>query len=143
MLSAVLGEEPAEEWYCIKVYKVLTMDFRNKKEYIYGDYRFTDLEGVSSSDTKIVKEWTRKEHFNLLKLFEAGIPCPEPILYDKNVLLMRMIGDHGHPAPSLKQCLEEAPPLYKKLLIQSLQLLRDMFQKCRLIHGDFSEYNLL
>ena len=91
MLSAVLGEEPAEEWYCIKVYKVLTMDFRNKKEYIYGDYRFTDLEGVSSSDTKIVKEWTRKEHFNLLKLFEAGIPCPEPILYDKNVLLMQAI----------------------------------------------------
>ena len=32
VLSAVLGEEPDEEWYCIKVYKVLTMDFRNKKE---------------------------------------------------------------------------------------------------------------
>lgn len=142
VLSAVRGEEE-EEWFCIKVYKVLTMEFRNKKEYIYGDYRFNDLEGVSSSDSKIVREWTRKEHFNLLKLFEAGIPCPEPVLYDKNVLLMRMIGDRGQPAPSLKQCLEERPEMYKRLLLQALQLLRDMFQKCRLIHGDFSEYNLL
>lgn len=143
VLSAVRGEEEEEEWFCIKVYKVLTMEFRNKKEYIYGDYRFNDLEGVSSSDSKIVREWTRKEHFNLLKLFEAGIPCPEPVLYDKNVLLMRMIGDRGQPAPSLKQCLEERPEMYKRLLLQALQLLRDMFQKCRLIHGDFSEYNLL
>ena len=41
--------------------------------------------------------WTRKEHFNLLKLHEAEIPCPEPILYEKNVLLMRMIGSYSRP----------------------------------------------
>ena len=35
MFSAVRGEGEAEEWFCVKVYKVLTMEFRNKKDYIF------------------------------------------------------------------------------------------------------------
>ena len=35
MFSAVRGEGEEEEWFCVKVYKVLTMEFRNKKDYIY------------------------------------------------------------------------------------------------------------
>ncbi|KAK8819023.1 hypothetical protein WA538_001603, partial [Blastocystis sp. DL] len=143
VFSAVRGEGEEEEWFCVKVYKVLTMEFRNKKDYIYGDHRFVSLEGVSGGDTAIVDAWTRKEHFNLLKLHEAEIPCPEPILYEKNVLLMRMIGDGDTPAPALRDVVPGHRSMYRRTIYQCAHLLRDMFQKCKLIHGDFSEYNLL
>jgi hypothetical protein len=90
-----------------------------------------------------VDAWTRKEHFNLLKLHEAEIPCPEPILYEKNVLLMRMIGDGDTPAPALRDVVPGHRSMYRRTIYQCAHLLRDMFQKCKLIHGDFSEYNLL
>ena len=153
IFSAVREDEEGEEWFCVKVYKVLTMEFRNKKDYIHvgmdgkidvkGDHRFESLEGVSSSDSKIVNEWTRKEHYNLLKLYEAEIPCPEPILYEKNVLVMRMIGDGDIPAPSLREVVPGHRQMYRQTIIQCIHLLRDMFQRCSLVHGDFSEYNLL
>lgn len=153
IFSAVREDEEGEEWFCVKVYKVLTMEFKNKKDYIHvgmdekidvkGDHRFESLEGVSGSDSKIVHEWTRKEHFNLLKLYEAEIPCPEPILYEKNVLVMRMIGDGDMPAPSLREVVPGHRQMYRQTIIQCIHLLRDMFQRCSLVHGDFSEYNLL
>ena len=153
IFSAVREDEEGEEWFCVKVYKVLTMEFKNKKDYIHvgmdekidvkGDHRFESLEGVSGSDSKIVHEWTRKEHFNLLKLYEAEIPCPEPILYEKNVLVMRMIGDGDMPAPSLREVVPGHRQMYRQTIIQCIHLLRDMFQRCSLVHGDFSDYNLL
>ena len=153
IFSAVREDEEGEEWFCVKVYKVLTMEFRNKKDYIHvgidqvldvkGDHRFVSLEGVSSSDSKIVNEWTRKEHFNLLKLYEAEIPCPQPILYEKNVLVMTMIGEGDMPAPSLREVVPGHRQMYRQTIYQCIHILRDMFQRCSLIHGDFSEYNLL
>lgn len=108
-----------------------------------GDYRFGSLEHISGSDSKIVNEWTRKEHFHLLKMYEAGIPCPRPILYQKNVLLMTMIGEGDQPALALKDVVPNHPNIYRKTIVQCCHLLRWLFQLCGMIHGDFSEYNLL
>ena len=56
---------------------------------------------------------------------------------------MTFIGDkEGWPAPRLKDSdfsEDEAPILYD----ECIKLLRRLYQECRLVHADFSEYNLL
>ena len=55
----------------------------------------------------------------------SQVPCPEVLLLREHVLLMKFIGYDGFAAPRLKDAKLTLP------------------QQCRLVHGDFSEYNLL
>ena len=91
----------------------------------------------------ITEEWARKEFNNLNVLMEGLLPCPEPILCTKNILLMRMIGEEGQAAPILKLYLSANPHMGMTCFSQCVELLFSMFQKCNLVHADFSEYNLL
>ena len=59
---------------------------------------------------------------------------------------MTLIGTNGVAAPRLKDCTfhGENSDLEWELLYQnSCEILRDLFQNCKLVHGDLSEYNLL
>ena len=76
-------------------------------------------------------------------MHEQGIPCPLPILYQKNVLVMTMIGEGDQPAPALKDAIHNHHSVYRKTIGQCCNLLRKLFQLCGIVHGDFSEYNLL
>lgn len=130
------------EHLAIKIYKSTILNFKNRDRYITGEYRWRH--GYSKSNPrKMVQMWAEKEMRNLRRLISAGIPCPEPILLKQQVLLMTFIGDkEGWPAPRLKDAAfaeEEAVGLY----YECLKLLRRIYQECRLVHADFSEYNLL
>lgn len=59
----------------------------------------------------------------------------------QNVLLMQFLGTDGKAAPRLKDVVFESniEEFYK----ETVRLLRIMYQECRLVHADFSEYNLL
>ena len=79
---------------------------------------------------------------NLSRLYNAGIPCPRPILLKGHVLLMSFLGVDGWPSPKLKDAhLSEgkARELYYDCIIH----VRNMYHKCRLVHADLSEYNIL
>lgn len=130
------------EHRAIKIYKSTILTFKNRDQYVTGEYRFRH--GYSKSNPrKMVQLWAEKEMRNLKRLQAAGIPCPEPVLLKLQVLLMTFIGDKkGWPAPRLKDAdfsEEEAPVLYD----ECIKLLRRLYQECRLVHADFSEYNLL
>lgn len=130
------------EHRAIKIYKSTILTFKNRDQYVTGEYRFRH--GYSKSNPrKMVQLWAEKEMRNLRRLQAAGIPCPEPVLLKLQVLLMTFIGDaEGWPAPRLKDAdfsEEEAPGLYD----ECIKLLRRLYQECRLVHADFSEYNLL
>ena len=130
------------EHRAIKIYKSTILTFKNRDQYVTGEYRFRH--GYSKSNPrKMVQLWAEKEMRNLKRLQSAGIPCPEPVLLKLQVLLMTFIGDKkGWPAPRLKDAdfsEEEAPGLYT----ECVKLLRRLYQECRLVHADFSEYNLL
>lgn len=130
------------EHRAIKIYKSTILNFKNRDQYVTGEYRFRH--GYSKSNPrKMVQLWAEKEMRNLRRLQAAGIPCPEPVLLKLQVLLMTFIGDRkGWPAPRLKDAQfteEEAPVLYN----ECIRLLRRLYQECRLVHADFSEYNLL
>lgn len=130
------------EHRAIKIYKSTILTFKNRDQYVTGEYRFRH--GYSKSNPrKMVQLWAEKEMRNLRRLQAAGIPCPEPVLLKLQVLLMTFIGDKkGWPAPRLKDAdfgEEEVPELYR----ECIKLLRRLYQECRLVHADFSEYNLL
>ena len=64
------------------------------------------------------------------------------MLLKGHVLVMEFIGSQGWPAPRLHDASlssEEMEAAY----IQTCVALRAMFSRCKLVHGDFSEYNLL
>jgi RIO kinase 1 len=139
------GDESREVHRAIKVYKTSILVFKDREKYIEGEWRFR--QGFNkSSNRAMVKVWAEKEMRNLRRLYAAGIPCPEPIYLRLHVLLMSFLGDKkGYPAPRLKDIEfdESQQGRWGELYLQCLAYVRRMYQVCKLVHGDLSEYNLL
>jgi RIO kinase 1 len=83
----------------------------------------------------------------LKRLYLAGIPCPEPVYLRLHVLVMGFLGDKkGWAAPRLRDVElqgEDADEQWRLLYLQLLGLMRRMYQTCKLVHADLSEYNVL
>eukprot|EP00833_Pecoramyces_ruminatium_P008976 jgi/Orpsp1_1/1183008/evm.model.c7180000083470.1 len=80
------------EHRAIKIYKTSILVFKDRDRYVSGEYRFRN--GYSKHNPrKMVKVWAEKEMRNLKRLWNAGIPCPEPLMLRMHVLLMSFIGD--------------------------------------------------
>lgn len=135
------GELPGQQ-YALKIYKTSILTFKAREKYVMGEFRFR--KGYSKSNPrKMVQVWAEKEFRNLKRLRVARVPCPEPLFLKLHVMLMSFIGSvDGVAAPRLKDAVfgeEEAQRLYA----QCVRLMRTMYQECRLVHADLSEYNLL
>lgn len=125
----------------IKVYKTSILVFKDREKYVSGEFRFRH--GYSKSNPrKMVKLWAEKEMRNLRRLRDAHICCPSPILLRSHVLLMDFIGQAGWAAPRLKDA-KISDSRYRECYISCIKMMRTMYQKCRLVHGDLSEYNIL
>ncbi|CAE6201430.1 unnamed protein product [Arabidopsis arenosa] len=125
----------------IKVYKTSVLVFKDRDRYVQGDYRFR-YGYCRHNPRKMVKTWAEKEQRNLKRLHAAGIRCPAVILLRLHVLVMEFIGRDGWAAPRLKDAalsLDKLRECYLELIIQ----MRVLYQKCKLVHGDLSEYNIL
>jgi RIO kinase 1 len=86
--------------------------------------------------------WAEKEMRNYRRLELAGVPCPAPLLLREHVLLMQFVGHDGFAAPRLKDAhLSDAHA--DDAAVQVMLLLRHIYQRARLVHADFSEFNLL
>jgi len=133
----------------IKVYKTSILVFKDRDKYVSGEHRFRG--GYNkSSNRAMVKVWAEKEFRNLRRLHAAGIPCPEPVYLKAHVLVMSFLGNgKGWPAPRLRDFNFEATDAdavtakWRELYLQLLGLMRQMYQTCRLVHADLSEYNIL
>ena len=130
----------------IKVYKTSIMVFKDREKYVSGEFRFR--QGYSKSNNRaIVKVWAEKEMRNLRRIYAAGIPSPEPIHLRLHVLIMGFIGSSkGVPAPRLKDVQLDMPDpelRWRSFYIELLSYMRVMYQTCRLVHADLSEYNIL
>lgn len=55
------------------------------------------------SRQKMFAIWAKKEHRNLLRLYRAGVPCPEPIKQREHTLVLSFIGKDHWPAPQLRE----------------------------------------
>lgn len=130
----------------IKVYKTSILVFKDRDKYVTGEYRFR--QGYSKSNNRaMVKVWAEKEMRNLKRIYASGIPCPEPVQLRLHVLVMGFLGDKkGTPAPRLKDVElvgSDIEARWKMLYLQLLGYMRILYQTCRLVHADLSEYNVL
>ncbi|KAI9799956.1 MAG: hypothetical protein M1825_004327 [Sarcosagium campestre] len=130
----------------IKVYKTSILVFKDRDRYVSGEHRFR--QGYNKGNNrKMVKVWAEKEMRNLKRLWSAGIPCPEPLYLRLHVLVMGFLGDSkGWPAPRLHDLKfdgDDAELRWRSLYRQLLRYMRIMYQTCKLVHADLSEYNLL
>ena len=130
----------------IKVYKTSILVFKDRDKYVTGEYRFR--QGYSKSNNRaMVKVWAEKEMRNLKRIYSSGIPCPEPVQLRLHVLVMGFLGDRkGVPAPRLKDVElvgSDIEARWKLLYLQLLGYMRVLYQTCRLVHADLSEYNIL
>lgn len=126
----------------VKVYKTSILVFKDRDRYVTGEYRFRF--GYSRSNPrKMVKLWAEKETRNLKRIWKSDIPVPKPLHLIDHVLVMEFLGDeNGWPSPRLKDA-DINPEMYPSLYLQLLAYMRILFQECRLVHADLSEYNIL
>ncbi|KAF9582357.1 Serine/threonine-protein kinase RIO1 [Lunasporangiospora selenospora] len=130
------------EHRAIKIYKTSILVFKDRDRYVSGEYRFRH--GYNKSNPrKMVKVWAEKEMRNLKRIYQAGIPCPEPLVLRMHVLVMGFLGDkNGWAYPRLKDAQIDADR-YPALYYQLVKYMRIMYQTCHLVHADLSEYNIL
>ena len=121
----------------IKIYRIRTANFKAMTDYLAGDRRFASVRG---SRKGIVFAWTKKEYSNLARAHDAGIPVPEPLAFDRNILLMEFLGHGEVPYPQLRNA-EVAD--YGVVYRQILGYIERLYREARLVHADLSEYNIL
>ncbi|XP_060592591.1 serine/threonine-protein kinase RIO1-like [Ruditapes philippinarum] len=125
----------------VKVYKTSILIFKDRDKYVSGEFRFRHGY-CKHNPRKMVKTWAEKEMRNLIRIHQAGILCPEPIILRSHVLVMGFIGTDSWPAPLLKDS-DISESKARELYMQCIQILRTLYHECKLIHADFSEFNLL
>ena len=118
----------------LKVYLVTTASFKKRATYILGDPRFSR---IKKGTINLVYLWAKKEHKNLTRCVQNRIPVVKPITVKNNVLALEFVGKDGVPAKTLLES-EVNGDDYKSAVI----LIKQLYKKARLVHGDFSEYNI-
>lgn len=70
------------------------------------------------------------------------IPCAPPPPLPTPLQVMEFLGENGWPAPRMKDAPLSASK-FRECYWQTVKLMRKMYQVCKLVHGDLSEYNML
>lgn len=125
----------------VKVYKTSILVFKDRDRYVSGEFRFR--RGYARHNPrKMVRLWAEKEMRNLLRIRMAGVPAPLPVAVKSNVLVMEFLGREGWPCPRLKD-VELSAARWDSAYVQVVKHMRTMFHKCRLVHADLSEFNMI
>ncbi len=133
VFHATTDEGPA----AVKIFHTSNAVFKGLARYIDGDPRFS---GLRRRHHLVVTLWVRKEYRNLLRMRKHGLRVPHPRALLKNVLVMDYLGDENSPSPRLRDVqIEDCAAIFEEML----EFLRICWQKARLAHADFSEYNIL
>jgi RIO kinase 1 len=121
----------------IKIYRIQSANFTTMSSYITGDRRFSH---VKKSRKDLIFAWTRKEFSNLVRARDAGIPVPEPLVWDRNILIMSFLGEGECPFPQIRNVTLSEPAEEYDAVINMIDIL---YKKAELVHGDLSEFNIL
>ena len=131
-----LAVAPDSSLRIVKIYLIVSAEFKKRMQYIAGDPRFSDIKRGSRS---LIMTWARKEFKNMHTAHTAGVRVPLPIAVKKNVLVMEFVADsEGNPMPALINTEEITLNDYQQVIEQMTML----YQKAKLVHADLSEYNI-
>ena len=118
----------------LKVYLVSTSNFKKRAPYILGDPRFSR---IKKGTRNLVNLWAKKEFTNLTQCYNCGLPVVKPFHVSKNVLVMEFIGKNGIPAKTLAES-----EIKLKDYHMAISLIEKLYRDAKLVHGDFSEFNI-
>lgn len=134
---------PSEVELAVKIYKTSILIFKDRERYINGEFRFRHGY-CKSNPRKMVAVWAEKEVRNLKRIALSGINVPKPYALKSNLIVMQFVGQDEKAAPRLKDVIKELTiETINNLYIDCIQIMRTLFKECKLVHSDFSEYNLL
>jgi RIO kinase 3 len=77
-----------------------------------------------------------------MKMRRFDIPCPDVVALKKHILLMSFIGKDSIPAPKLLDANLDKAQL-QSAYDQCIQIMKDLYHKCNLVHADFNQFNCL
>ncbi len=118
----------------LKIYLVSTSNFKKRAPYLYGDPRFSK---IKKGTRNLVYLWARKEFRNLNQCFDTGIPVVKPFHVSNNVLVMDFVGKNGVPTKTLLESKVD-----QRDYRSTISIITDLYKKARLVHADFSEFNI-
>jgi RIO kinase 1 len=121
----------------VKIYRIRTANFTTMSSYVTGDRRFSH---VKKAKKELIFAWTRKEFSNLVRARDAGIAVPEPLVWDRNILIMTFIGEGEIAYPQLRNVIMDNPA---DIYDQILKVINVLYNKAELVHADLSEFNIL
>ena len=121
----------------IKIYRIQSANFTTMSSYITGDRRFSR---VKKAKKELIFAWTKKEFSNLVRAKEAGIAVPEPLVWDRNILIMSFLGEGECPFPQIRNVTLSEPAEEYDAIMNMIDIL---YKKAELVHGDLSEFNIL
>lgn len=134
--NVFLGERE-DQAVAIKIYRIQSANFTTMSSYVTGDRRFAH---VKKSKKELIFAWTRKEFSNLARAKEAGLPVPEPLVWDRNILIMSFLGEGECPYPQLRIAeIDKPSQVYENIM----GMIDTLYNKAELVHGDLSEFNIL
>lgn len=134
--NVFLGDRE-DQAVAIKIYRIQSANFTTMSSYVTGDRRFSH---VKKSKKELIFAWTRKEFSNLARAKEAGLPVPEPLVWDRNILIMSFLGEGECPYPQLRSAeIDNPAQVYENIMA----MIDTLYNKAELVHGDLSEFNIL
>ena len=126
--------DPDGKDIALKIYLVTATTFKKRKPYLVDDPRFSH---IKKGTRNMVELWAQKEFRNLTQCVKHDIPVIKPIRVLKNVLVLEFVGKKGVPAKTLVETeIDEND--YK----DAISIISQLYKKARLVHADFSEYNI-
>ncbi|GAB0090871.1 Serine/threonine-protein kinase RIO1 [Sergentomyia squamirostris] len=129
------------EVLAIKIFKTSILDFKDRHKYIADEFRFRH--GYARRNPrKMVRLWAEKEKRNLERMAKVNLPVPAPLEIRENVLVMEFIGDDMEAAPRLAQ-VTPSQSKAREFYYDIVSHMWDLYNLCRLVHADLSEFNLL
>jgi len=132
----------------IKVFETTMSKSRNQDEYIRKFFNLEESRRINQNkklkSQRLAELWAQKEAHILEKIHGLGIPAPLPIFFKKHMLVMNQIGE-DKPAPKLSTIKKSAFETEEKVRIfnASIQILKNLFSRGKLVHTDFGPDNLL
>lgn len=126
--------DPDGKDIALKIYLVTASNFKKRNPYLVDDHRFSH---IKKGTRNMVELWAQKEFRNLNHCVKSGIPSIKPIHLLKNVLILEFVGKNGAPAKTLVET-EVDENDYK----EAISIISQLYKKAKLVHGDFSEYNI-
>lgn len=127
----------------VKIYLTSAAEFKKGiYKYIRGDPRFFDIRAKNTRH--LIYAWARKEFRNLMRMHEAGVRVPRPIAHINNVVVMEFLGEGGMRYPLLIESYKDLEPdELRSVYSQALGELEKIVCRAGLVHGDFSEFNIM